>query len=125
MKNRSVEHIHIENLSKKRYEYFSQDKISEKDQNQIDDLARQILDYIKNWRYALSFKFIFEELTNLGWAPNLLYDDNGNFAISGDGIQSISDEPDDCDMHHFIKKDLWKPSIREALDYYLDYEDED
>ena len=133
MRNKSVEQIHIDNLSKKRYEYFGADypewdveneaelyppEIQEK----IDDLAEEILKYIKLWKYALPFEFIFEELTRLGWAPCLLYDDNGNFAVSGDGMQSISEDVDDQTFMSFAPKESWKPTIREALDYYLDNE---
>ena len=132
MKNRSVEEIHIDNLSKRRYELndkyqASWDEEAEDYQNEypeeIDTLSDQILDCIKKWRYALPFEFILEELTRLGWAPCLLYDDNGNFAISGEGMQSISIEgKDDCHLSHFVEKDMWQDSIRKALDYYLDNE---
>lgn len=136
VRNRSVEEIHIENLSKKRYEYFGMefpDWDFEKEdtlhppeiENEIDKLADEILKYLKVWRRALPFEFIFEELTKLGWAPCLLYDDNGNFAISDEGMQSISEDPNDQELFHFIKKDQWKPTIREALDYYLDEEDDE
>lgn len=135
MKNRSVEEIHIENLSKKRYELFGQeypDWDVEKEatlhppavEAQIKDLAKQILKCIKNWRYALPFEFIIEELTKLGWAPCLLYDDDGRFAISGEGMQNINpdDGAFDCHLTHFVEKDAWKPTIREALNHYLDEE---
>jgi len=133
---KTAEYIHIDNLSKKRYEYFAMDfpdwdldKEAElcppEIQKKIDDLADQILDCIKRWRNSLPFEFILEELTRLGWAPCLLYDDNGNFAISGDGMQSISEEADDQELFHFIKKDMWKETIREALNYYLDHEEDE
>jgi hypothetical protein len=131
-----IEQIQIQNLSDRRYELFGMefpdwdlDKEAElhppEIQKEIDDLADQILDAIKRWRNALPFEFIFEELTNLGWAPCLLYDDNGNFAISDDGMQSISEEVDDQELFYFIKKDRWKETIREALNYYLDHEEEE
>ena len=120
MKNRSVEEIHIENLSKKRYEYFAmehpdwdQDKeetlIPPEIQDKIDELGSDILKYIKLWQYALPFEFIFEELTKLGQEPNLLYDGDGNFIVC------VEWEPKNYD-------DGWKSTIREALKYYLDEE---
>lgn len=138
VRNRSVEEIHIENLSKKRYEYFAMDfpdwdtekeaeLIPPEFQKKIDDLAEEILKYIKLWKWALPFEFIFEELTKLGWAPCLLYDDNGNFAVSGEGMQSIPmdtvQETGTDWISHWVKKDGWFPTIREALNSYLD-EDE-
>ena len=135
VRNRSVEEIHIENLSKKRYEYFAMDdpdfvsgKTDEgKYQKEIDELGAEILKYIKLWKWALPFEFIFEELTKLGWAPCLLYDDNGGFAVSGEGMQSIPmdtvQETGTDWISHWVKKDGWFPTIREALNSYLD-EDE-
>jgi len=131
MRNRSVEEIHIENLSKKRYELndkyqASWDDEAEDYQNEypeeIDSLGEEILKYIKLWKNSLPFEFILEELTKLGWAPCLLYDDDGRWAVSGEGMQSVSVNNDnfDCHLSHFVKKDMWKDSIREALNYYLD-----
>lgn len=135
MKNFSVEQNHIDNISKRRRELNDKyqnsydpsigeygDYTSEYPED-IDTLADQVLDCIKKWRYALPFEFILEELTHLGWAPCLLYDDNGHFAISGEGMQSISPEgADDCHLSHFVEKDMWQDSIRGALNYYLDNE---
>lgn len=132
---RPIEQIQIQNLSDRRYELFGMDFPNwdtEKEaelyppevEKEIDDLADQIMDAIKRWRNALSFEFIIEELTKLGHAPCLLYDDNGNFAISGEGMQTISpDGIDNQELFHFIKKEMWKPTIREALNYYLDDEE--
>ena len=135
MKTFSVEQNHIQNLSLKRYELNEgyqnsyEEEVGEYGEyamewpEEIDVLSDQILDCIKKWRYSLTFEFIIEELTKLGWAPCLLYDDNGNFAISGEGMQSISpDGVDDCHLSHFVEKDMWKPTIRKALNYYLDNE---
>ena len=129
-----AEQIHIENISLKRYELIrtKEDSYDEEKEDytieeseEVGKLGDQIWDCLKNWRYSLSFEFIFEEITKLGGAPCLLYDDNGHFAISGEGMQSLSFEPADTEMIHFIKKDLWKDSIREALNYYLDHDEED
>lgn len=123
------EKTHIENLSKKRYEYLKIQEDSwnedildyENEPKEINELADEILKCIQQWREELSFEFIFEELTKLGWAPCLLYDDNGNFAVSGEGMQGINpDGADNCEMIHFVEKDKWKPTIREALYHYLD-----
>jgi hypothetical protein len=129
---KSVELIHINNLSIKRQEYVDKyqnsydEKIGEygdytiDEPEEIDFLAGEILKYIKVWRHLLPFEFIIEELTKLGWSPSLLYDDNGHFAISGDGMQTISENKEDCQMYNFVEKDMWKDTIREALNYYLD-----
>lgn len=128
-----IEQIQIENWSKRRYDLFGMefpdwDTEVEAElcppevQKEIDDLADQILDVIKRWRNALPFEFIFEELTKLGWAPCLLYDDNGRFCIDGGGMQSVcgGEQAEDVELIHWAKKDMWKSTIREALNYYLD-----
>ena len=127
------EQEYILSLSKIRYEFIDKQNKSWNETTEdymynpeeIDELAGKILRNILEYRDKLSFEFIFEELTNIGWAPCLLYDDNGNFAISGDGMQSISLEPEDTEMYLFVKKEAWKSSIREALNYYLDKDDEE
>jgi hypothetical protein len=121
----------IEDLSKQRYEYLNQkedtwDEDAGKylyEPKEIDQLADQILEIIKKERNNLPFEFIIEELTKLGDAPCLLYDDNGYFAISGSGFCSINPEPADWEGVFTIEEKEWKPSIREALDYYLDYDE--
>ena len=130
---KTTSQILIENLSKKRYEYIKQRENSwneekeeyEIDPSEIDELANQIQDLIKSGRYELPFEFIIEELTKLGDAPCIFYDDNGHFAISGDGYCSVSLEVDDWEGTFFVEKSMWKDSMREALDYYLDYEDDE
>jgi hypothetical protein len=119
----------ITELSKLRYSYIDKKEKSwnaeesqyEEDPKEIDLLQEEILYQIKQNKEQLSFEFIFEELTKLGWAPCLMYDDNGHFAISADGFQTVVDnETDDVSMSVFIEKDNWKNSIREALYYFLD-----
>jgi len=93
-------------------------------EKEIDQLAEEIFAKIKENRNLLPFEFIMEELTMLGQAPNLLYDDNGHFALSGSCFQSISEEIDDVEMFLLVPKNNWKNTIREALNVYLDEEDE-
>jgi len=124
------EKINIENLSKERYKYIKErekswDKETEdytiEENPKVDELGEQIFDKIKTERKILSFEFIIEELTKLGQAPCLLYDDDGHFAISGEGIQTISTNgKDNGELYHFIEERMWQDSIREALNYYLD-----
>jgi len=92
---------------------------------EIDELLYDILKRINQWRDGLSFEFIVEQLTKLGQAPSLLYDDNGFFAVTSEGMQEVAmDEftPTDLHINHWIEAKLWKPTIREALYFYLDNE---
>jgi len=98
--------------------------ITDKD---IDDLADEILKYIKLYFEFLPFDFMMEQLAKLGHCPNLLNDDNGNWAISGDGFQNvvIGDKPSDVDTHFFVQAGLWRNTPREALLCYLNDEEDE
>jgi len=123
-------HDQIQDLNKKRDVFLQIREDSwnpktnkyEVSDEEIDKLADQIISLIREHRNDLPFEFIFEQLTKLGHAPNLLYDDNGHFALIGDGYQSVPDEISDIEMQFFVEKEHWKNSIREALDDYLDNE---
>lgn len=127
----------IKEKSDKRYELLNEYENSYDDNindysiefpEKIDKLSDQIYNLISVYREILPFEFIIEELTKLGQAPSLLYDDNGHFAITSNGFQSISsnigkkDDRDDIELSFFVKKYKWANTIREALNKYLDEE---
>ncbi len=56
---------------------------------EIDELGIEIKADLKTHFADLPVDFIIESLTMLGEAPNVMYDDNGMFAVSGDGMQPI------------------------------------
>ena len=91
------------------------------DEKKIDELAKEIERYIGLYHEQLPFEFIMEQLSNLGQAPNLLYDDNGNWAVTSEGFQSVvtGDEPEDVEMQFMVEGAYWKPTPREALLHYL------
>lgn len=86
---------------------------------EIDVLADNLLALIRQHRNLLEVDFIIEELTKLGQAPNILYDDNGHFAITADGYSSVSTEPRDASIFSFVRKSQWKRTIREALENFM------
>ena len=135
------EALQILDLSKKRYILLDKQEESYNEETdeygidhneEIDEFANQILEKIKSHRHLLTFEFIIDELTKLGYAPSLLYDDDGRFAIAHDGYQTLQNNPDEKDelgnpkglgdmsLTYFISPELWKDTIREALNYYLD-----
>ena len=109
--------INIKELNKRRSDILDKDY----DTN-VDDITDKIIDSSKEHRDSLTLEFILEELTKLGWSPNLIYDDNGNFAISADGYGPVNEEIGDTVNTVFAMKDQWKPTIREALNNFLDME---
>ena len=47
----------------------------------------------------------------------LISDDQGNWSLVGDGMQTISDDPpDSCVTLFYVKKKQWKSTIRKAID---------
>lgn len=94
------------------------------DEKKIDELASEIEKYIKLYFEQLSFDLIMEQLGNLGHAPNLLYDDNGHWAVTSDGYQNVvaGDAPEDVETHFFIEASEWKDTPREALKLYINQE---
>ena len=85
----------------------------------IDEYAKEICKLIKKSFDNLEFEFILEQLSNLGDAPCLLYDDNGHWAVSGDGFASVSLEVNDWEGSFFVEKNEWKETPREALRRYV------
>jgi hypothetical protein len=62
-----------------------------------------------------------DKLTNEGYCPALLFDDNGHWAVVDEGHQNVpmGEGPEDIETSHFVQADKWKPTIREAIDAYL------
>lgn len=119
-------------LSSDRYKLIDQlqqlgedDPLEKEINDKIDQLAKEIESLIKTNFEFISFELIMDELANLGQAPNLLYDDNGNWAVTSQGFQNVvyGDEPQDVETHFFVEAKFWKPTPREALKYYLNYEE--
>lgn len=54
--------------------------------------------------------------------PGLVNDDNGHWAVSDRGMQNVvcGDEPSDVQTSFFIEAKYWRPTIRAAIELYLD-----
>ena len=64
---------------------------------------------------------VIEVDKNLGIAPSVIYDDNGHFAVSADGMQEIpvEEEKGTIGLTTIVEKEQWKDSPREALESFL------
>lgn len=62
-----------------------------------------------------------EALTKMGYAPNLLYDDNGQWAVVTDGTQPVVTGKQKLKgtMSFFCNRKDWAPTIRKALLKFL------
>jgi len=88
---------------------------------EIDLIGKEIRDLVVAGVSELPADFIIESLTMLGDAPNVLYDDNGMFAISGDGYQPVvyGNKRIEGIITVSVEKNMWKKTIREAIKFYL------
>jgi hypothetical protein len=69
----------------------------------------------------LNFEKTMELLSKKGFSPSLVHDDNGHWAISGDGIQNIPTEnkTQDVSLTVFVELKKWKKTIKKAMLHYL------
>jgi len=88
---------------------------------EVDRLGENIFSALMDNVDALSCDFILESLTELGYAPSLLYDDNGRWAVVHDGTQPVvtGNKRLEGTMAFFCEKDQWFKTIRAALKFYL------
>lgn len=65
---------------------------------------------------------VLEQLESLGFAPCLMSDDNGHWALTSDGFQNVpkDENPADISITAFVEAKNWKKTIREAILIYLD-----
>jgi len=91
---------------------------------EIDELGKEIRESLENNTDVLAVDFVLESLTKLGCAPQVIYDDNGHFAISGSGMSPVpmtdSGKFETSESFtSFVEPDEWYDTIREALNHYL------
>jgi hypothetical protein len=87
-----------------------------------DAIQKRITKSIKEHFNSYPCDFIIETLTKFGQAPNIVYDDNSLFAVSSAGYQPVvtgKEKLEGQTMVFIMEKDMWKPSIREAIWHYL------
>ena len=83
-------------------------------------MKQQILELFRDCCSAFEPLYIFETWTRLGMAPNLLYDDDGLFAIDFGGYQSIPDKTKEdyiVSISFSVEKKHWQESPLKAIEY--------
>ena len=92
-----------------------------KELGEIEILTKDIINKIEQDFDLLPFDFILEQLSKLGHCPCLINDDNGHWAISGEGMQNVvyGDEMQDVESHFYIEAEMFQNTIKEALIHYL------
>lgn len=78
---------------------------------EIEQIKEKLINRDINCEQAL------ESLSEIGYCPNLLNDDNGHWAVKFDGFQNvpIGDDPEDISTTCFVEAKDWKDTIYEAL----------
>ena len=80
-----------------------------------------------NWEQRIKW---LEDVTRKGACPAIVNDDNGHWAVSFEGMQSVpqniheGDDPKDVNTMFFIRKHQWKSTIASAIDYAKDNYDQ-
>lgn len=117
MKKYTIEEIQL--LIKERLSIIKKGK-SQTDP-QVDEISEDITNSLIEYFDDYEVDFILETLTHFGDAPNLIYDDNGLFAVTCDGYQPVvtGNQKIEGEFIVFVEKKQWKKTIREALKYYL------
>ncbi len=62
---------------------------------------------------------ILEALTHRGYAPTLLYDDDGHWLVTDSGLTPIGDNVDDIYVTYVEENAKWYDNISEAVHAYL------
>jgi hypothetical protein len=88
----------------------------------IDKNAKVIIKTLSKHHSSLNCDFMLETLDKLGFAPSLISNDDGRWAVLVEGIQNMNahEEPIDMIIECFIDKGYWKNNIRDAIIYFLE-----
>lgn len=81
----------------------------------IDEIKQKVIDREINCEQAL------ESLVDIGYCPNIFYDDNGHWTVQFTGFQTVplDTDPEDIVTSCHIEAADWKDSIYEALIWAL------
>lgn len=95
------------------------------DEEEIDAYAKVIEKKLEVYIDILEPDFVLEAVTHLGWLPQLIYDDDGHWAVTEQGVSNVVDvfEEDYQQVSSVTDKKAWKDNIKDAVKYYiLEYE---
>lgn len=113
-----------EEILRRLYELRS--TICDEDEAALETNRQQIVETVTKHRDELTFEVLFESLTTIGYAPALVFDDDGNFAVTCAGFSTVNTRysADDRDDETVITTDIgsgrWRPTVRDALYVMLD-----
>ena len=96
-----------------------QEDDSEESNKMFFEMKNKVLTVFQDHFDVFDPLYILEIWSHLGLSPNLLYDDDGLWAIEFCGFQSLPDKTDKWELKtSFIVEDIkFKSTIREAIRY--------
>ena len=98
-------------------------------EKEADKMQDKITKILKEQTKDFDCDFILETITRFGGSPSVIYDDNGMWAVLGDGTQPVVCGDDvfegTVNMMFFCERNQWFSTIREALVQYLHRHDKD
>jgi hypothetical protein len=87
----------------------------------VDDIQKTISEAIRYNFNEYDVDFIIETWTRFGSSLSVIYDDNGFFAVTGDGVQQAvyGKQRIEGNFTVYVRKHQWKKTIREALELFI------
>ncbi len=88
----------------------------------LDAIDKEIIELLQQHFDLLDGLYILVILSHLGAAPNLVYDDDGMWAITTGGFSSIPNKEMEfysVDLTFVIEKEEWFSDPKEAIKYTL------
>lgn len=86
---------------------------------QVQHDLRIFADEIKRLRADAARLDWLEEHTRRGGCPGIIFDDDGHWAVSGDGMQNVRvDNEGPLHTTFFIEEGAFRDTIREAIDAF-------
>lgn len=70
------------------------------------------------WPFEIAAAWpLVEEMADNGYCPALIFDDNGHWALTTDGVQTCpsGDEPEDISTTFFVTRDQWQDTATRAI----------
>jgi hypothetical protein len=111
----------MDKLEIKKMLWDMQQMIDGFDRFNAQEIGKQIKKEIRENFDNYEVDFILETWTEFGYAPNLIYDDNGMFAVVETAFAPAVYGANKIDgsIVLLVKKKHWKPTIRKALWKYI------
>lgn len=129
--NKETKEIHdLVNIRNSLFDKETHEISEDHTESEIDDYAKQINGLLIKYIDKLTPDFVLETVTHLGCWPQLIYDDDGHWAVTEHGFSNvlgISETEEKEDYHQtsvVTEHNSWKDNIRDAVKYYIEHDED-